>query len=800
MFKWCWPSIANRTERGSAIMIVMFMSGLTLTLVAMYVQSEGMMQRIKGNKQMRDKRDQVGKTVLGYLSNHEVVKQSGQFAFTKLSEGNLLLYNCLNATDHGGKGCRSFPLKSKENKKGYHPYPRLVVVAPTGFAFPPDKKGRKNCPSKGHPSCYLGGYDGPSGTLGYNFEGETGKLSACFPLEPVVYINPDCGRDDAGRVKTQCDRAQDIRLAYQLVHRPFKQRCEKDHKGLGKLKLASAPKRPEFITLPRHTLVDYECNTGAFVKGYEAGGDIVCECQFPYVPIDGVRNERGVVCQEIKDTCPAGSLFVGRDRNNRPVCKRLDEMSKPFTQSMEIATSNYSGSVGGGSIACNEYGWLNNLDVSCTATQTPDEIPGVGYSCLMFYGFVKLLDGQHMIDGMIPTTFYPDGEMACYAYEEVSTMRAPQTPWDFSCVAAISGLLMMASGAASSLKNMFVKRPAQAIVKKSTSKVMGKAAGKAAAKAAAAKLGAKASKGAIKKAQKAAYKAAYQKGGDAAMNLAKQGFSKGSIKKGAKEAASMAAAKAATESLQSYYKKQGKVLGKFGGQKLGMEKLSTETFQKGLIKQLADSSGSASIDAAQKGTVDVMNDLIAREVFDSAQRAASKKLDQSVKGTLSKNPYTRLNAVTSRKLFGNPLADVSSHSGSFVTKSLSDQKSLSRKLTKRSKLVDAKDKLRVAKAAGAAGAAAPFANLVLGDLSPALFAQTAALDIAIDAAGMAGQRLLNVPIVGWALYIAFVAATSFTLASWSVMVSYNCYPIVDAPAFSCTLNGTCFDFDNNVGP
>lgn len=729
----------QKSQHGSAILIVVFMVGLVLSIITIYVHSEGVMKNIKANQTLRSQRDDVAKSLLSYISNHEIIKYAATPSFTGLSNGNKLLHDCL--TGIVVDGCRSFPLESKPGSSDYYNYPQLSLPAPEDFSFPTDKSGGKNCPSKNHPSCNLSGPSSSRKKVGYNFNGETGELSACFPLEPIVYINPECGKDDMGNQKTKCTLVQDIRVAFQLAHRKFNSSCP-DLK-LSDVPLGITPKELNFITLPRHTLVEYECNEGAFVKGHEAGGDIICECQFPYVPIEGKRNEKGVLCQEVIEKCPGGTTYIGRDQRGKPVCKYLQEMSKPFTKEMHIATSNYPGNFAKEDITCNEHGWLQDLNIDCHATQTPTKEELAGYSCLFFYSFLKFIDGEYLIPGPLPTQFYPDGDKGCYAYNETSTMRAiPQNWWDAACYAAITGLLFI--GSASTGKNLFVKKAAGGALSKGSAKVMGKNAAKAAAKKALFIGGAKTSKKAVKSAGKQAAKAAQDAASTAVTKLMKEGITDPKLlKTAAKEAASKAAGETATEAIaKSVKKSSGTVLD--NSALVGMHKAAVAA-GKNVGGKVTITAGKSWLRYGLERTGETIAEIAVRAGVKYAFRVAAARATKELARENRKN-------------------DVEVGGGDTLGGYDSDS----------------------------------VANLIMGDLSPAVFAQTFALDIAMDAYALAAKQLQAIPYVGYALWVAAILAGGYIFAAWQVQVDYNCYPLEQPPSFACTLTGVCYDFDNAV--
>lgn len=742
-----------KKEKGATLTAVIFMVALVLSMITVYMKQADFNRHAKNNEDLRSKRDEVGKTLLTYLSNQEVIKKSADPLQISYSEANKLLSTCLMGGEKNTKNCKSFNLKSKADQKGYYPYPQLVVTPTESFAFPPDKTGSKNCPYKGHISCLLAGKTNSSQSVGYNFQGETGPLSSCFPLEPVVYLNPECPKDDVGREQTSCERAENIRLAYQIIHREFSETCSTVAKNTSKkqdaLYLGVFPKELSFISMPRHALVAYECNVGAFALGHEADGNITCACQFPYVPIEGQRNEKGVLCQQIEDKCPGGTLFVGRSANGQPICKKLEEMTKSFPQSMSIATENYPGQLPSSRISCNEYGWLQNVDVSCDANLSPTpEENQKGHSCLMFYGIIKMLDGKDMLPGAVPCDFYPGGKKLCHAKSEKSTYRFPQNWYDFSCLGAITGLLLLGSGGTGSIKKMFFEKAASKIVSDSASKVMAKSTLKEVAKNALKSAGKKLSADAQKDILKAASKKIQDAASAAAEAAAKKaGATVGSVRKAALDAAKEAGAKSVAEGIEK-----------------SVKKLDTDTL---------------------------------KAVAEKASEGVAKGADEVVGAS---SVFTKID----KKLFGNTLANSAENAGNLIkTKGGAiTEADLAKQLGRKEGMYQAKEKLkqiRLRDGAMAAGAyASPFLNILIGDLTPELFAQSIALDTGIDVAGIAAKQLLSVPIFGPALYAAAIALAAFNFASWSVEVRYDCYPINGNPVFSCQINGTCYDYDGSI--
>ena len=743
----------DQKQKGSALVLAMFITTAILTLVGLSTLSNDATNSIVKKNNMQFARDEIAKTLVSYITNPQIIKKQAGEENKNLTKGHSLLYNCLNGTDEGGVKCERTSNISSDSD-GYYNLTQLMLLPPDDFQYPSKKLDRapndaqeKNCPSAGHPSCQLSG--GPDGgdKVGYNLSGETGELSPCFPFEPVVYINPYCGKDEFGVELLECTRAEDLEFVYQLVHHKYQEACPLDH-GKKPLNLGIFPKKPEVVSLPRHALVDYECNPGAFIKGYESDGGVLCECRFPFTPVPGQSNEKGVLCQDAVQQCPGGTVLVSRDQDGKPVCRHLNELSDAdIRPPMYAATETFNGGLANRSIECSNKGWLQNVEMQCEGQATTREDPGEGHSCLFFYEFVKMIDnGGTMIPGAIPVTFYRnDASLPCNAHKESFTMRPPTTGYDWACQAAIFGLIL--AGAAGT--GAILKKATSKVISKATAKVIGKAAAKTAAKKATTKTLTKwaAKKGAQRAAQiaatDAAEKAAKEAAQEAVERLGKEATAE-AVEKAAKEAAEKAAAQAANEVMEKFIREAAQEAGQEASERLAEQGLS-EAQQK-VTKKLTT-------EVTQKG----IEEAVEKEAAEALGREFTKK---AVK--------TQAQEAAERVI----------------------RRSTTAKATKDS----AKTALK--KSAIAAGAySGGFSGLLLGDLSPSLFTQALALGFAIDGAAVFVNVIKSLPFPGARLAAAGIAFGFGVLyASWQVKVDYNCYPLETEPQIKCTLIGTCYKY------
>ncbi|MFK7824047.1 MAG: hypothetical protein AB8G05_07820 [Oligoflexales bacterium] len=439
-------------EKGSALVMAMFIVTGILTLVGLSSLSEDNTRSILKKNSMQTSRDELAKTLISFITNPQIIKL--QADNKNYSDGHALLHNCLNGDDLRGQTCRRTE-NITTDADGYYNLTQLPLKAPKDFQYPSEKTDRppnggqaKNCPDdnpeSSHPSCLISGES--SKKVGYNLRGETGALSPCFPFEAVVYVNPYCS-DDA----STCTRAEDLEFFYQLIHRRFNQECALDT-GKTDFRLGTFPKKPESISLPRHTLVDYECNVGAFIAGYESDGSINCECRFPYSPIPGRSNEKGVLCHNVSQNCPAGSVLVARNEQGNPVCRVLSKLNSARLPSLPLTAATH-GAVDDDNnlkrvLTCPNSGWLQEVDLSCTGAATTERIPGEGTSCLFLYSFVKMIDdGKSRIKGYVPTRFYREGKtLPCLATKESffrGAIDSRNPGWNALCGTAIGASLFL---------------------------------------------------------------------------------------------------------------------------------------------------------------------------------------------------------------------------------------------------------------------------------------------------------------------------------------------------------------------
>ena len=439
-------------QKGTALVMAMFIVTGILTLVGLLSLSENNTRSILRKNSMQTARDEIAKSLISFITNPQVIKKQALEANNGVSRGHAMLYNCLNGTDVGGVRCARTENITKDADGYYSNLTRLPLLAPDDFQYPGEKQdadGRvKNCPANNpnntHPSCLIAGQRNGGNPVGYNLRGETGVLSPCFPFEPVVYLNPYCS-DGA----SECELAEDMEFVYQLIHKQFNQECPIG-KAQTQFNLGTFPKKPEVISTPRHALVDYQCNPGAFITGYESDGSISCECRFPYSQVPGQRNEKGVLCQKIDENCPGGSVLVRRDAEGRPVCKVLSNTQQEEVGPIKAVTpgTGVDDSQVGAAMTCTNSGWLQDININCTGVARTVREPGWGSSCLFLYQYVKMIDdGKSRIRGYVPTEFYRRGDtLPCRATKE-SFVRGwynqDGAGWNVLCGTAIATSLFL---------------------------------------------------------------------------------------------------------------------------------------------------------------------------------------------------------------------------------------------------------------------------------------------------------------------------------------------------------------------
>lgn len=410
----CVDQSSKRLQQGSAMLSVMAISAIVLILITLYAKRHELVEKMNRGREFTLARNELAKTILSHISNPEFIRSSA--ARSLLGPGNQMLKNCLSFEPEDQIDCLPIPVdlqKVEAGKGGYYKMGstsrslelyRLVLISPdadinTGkdrwlYQYPGDRKQQKdkagnliNCPSgqQDHISCVLAGAPQDksfrykkNNRVGYNFRGESGELGPCYPLEPVVYMNPVCGADESGQRRPACTFAEDIGFAVQIIHRDKTyfdgEACEIAEQRPPH-SMGSYPGNPDFIYQPRHLLAGYECNFGAFAKGYTADGNLLCECRFPY-QTNGKRNEKGTMCEKIENKCPDGTMFSGRNKDGSPVCRFLHELSEGIeTNTIVMGTKTARGTTPGDAIECEDKGWLQDLNMTCSGTATAEKKP-----------------------------------------------------------------------------------------------------------------------------------------------------------------------------------------------------------------------------------------------------------------------------------------------------------------------------------------------------------------------------------------------------------------------------------------
>ena len=793
-------SYTDQKESASALLITMVVAALLMALVGQYISHMDQVNHMVGKSREVTARNELSDSLRSLMGNTEYIKFAANKDMHRHGNGNEMLWNCLYGENDSN--CISLDKgvdAQNADSQGYYfdDYRELILAPIENHPFTNvkiDTRGDQiNCPfsSPYHPSCLLSGQWQGGKRVGYNLEGDSSELSPCYPFEPIVYINPDCGVDEFGARKPSCIRAENIRLAHQIIDRS-------EELGLCPLpgrkitRMGSYPKKPEFISVPRHALVEFQCNPGASVLGsrdaaegelLSGDGNIECQCQFPFAPT-GTRNEKGVLCERMAEHCQAGTVLTGRNQDGTPICKYTDELSPGQPVNMSFGTAGAFNGSGQLQMSCERDGWLQDLKIDCEGEATTRDEPAVGHSCLFFYGFIKLIGGRDMIPDQIPSVFYANsGEKPCHAKREYSGMGNPAGNfYDVICTSTIFALIAAASLGAGA----FVKKAAGKLVSKSTTKIMGKAAAKSAIKTGAKTVAKEAAETALKqtareglegvaeKAAKEAAEAALKKGMSktAAKKLAEQAAKKSlkvAQKEAAEKAAKGAAEKAAMEAIEKAGKEAAEKAIKEGGGVVTKKLLkeAQEAALKAARKEAVDQATKRTYDAGFKQVTKVGTTIGMRK---SAKEAAEKALQKQLKITVFKTAEQK--------------------SAEIAAKNIAKKAAM-----KQSATYAARQKAKtIAKKTAAAGAfAAPFSNLILGGLSPALFAQSLALDVGMDLAGVGCKALMKVPIVGPALWFACVLAASLSFGAWHVFVDYSCYPL-DPPRINCQLNGTCYHY------
>jgi hypothetical protein len=722
-------------QKGSALLTVIVISGFAMALIGAYLQSTRAIFELENLEKKRQVRDELARDLLIQISNPEVIKEA--------SQSNKKLKTCLEPK--GSEECQ---------------------VETIDLLLPSIKKPDQ----------------------GYNFDGELGKLGPCYPLEPRVYAKPVCPQD-----AKSCPVPESIQVAYQIKHKAFPKPCP-DKKNQSP-DLGSYPKELQFVTIPTHTLKDYECNEGAFAMGYDGSGSITCRCQFPYVPT-GKSNVQGVLCKKKSEDCPSGSLLLGKQEDGDPICKEISQVARTFRQSMELATENTKGSVKGGDISCGENGWLGDLKISCKGTQKPVEEKAKGHSCLFLYTMAKYIDGKYMIPGMIPEAFFPTDEpKGCYARRETFAMKGMTTYWDGVCYAAITGLLF--TGMVGALKGVFKKAAFP--------------------------------KGVITKVMNPLYKGVTEGAGvalEGADDLA--------------EAASEAAAKtgAKDEALGSAGGASG-AKGVLDGAIAGLK--NAGNIPKDALVSLKNKATVASKKtAAQMATVKTTVEAKTREIVDAAASAAGSVKEGIQKSSAGSVALSHLRSATNAAKASAPGQAFTSltKDAKVLKQTLTELKVTAKKTAKETgSRVDAfrtlepeafrrwealvwttqafttlgtrlwmkrtvqelakEDRKNDVVAEEEADKYNPAVEFLFGGLTPPIIGQAIAFEIVMEAYSMMAASLRNIPFVGPAIFVALVLAGGFIFTSWQVRVDYSCYPVKSPPELVCQLSGLCYDIDNS---
>ena len=813
-------------ETGSALLISIFMAAIIMSIVAVYNLNTSMIEDLSRKSHLKSSRDEIAKSLLSHISNPELLKKAIDAKYHSPNNGNKRMYDCIHGTlDDSCEASTVLADDAQLDLLGYYiDYTRLILPAPDRYVFPekksdtkPNQGARKNCPTGNphHVSCLLAGHvpGNPLDKVGYNFAGETGRLSACFPLEPVIYVKPFCGKNAFGEELSTCMHASDIKLAYQVIDRT-KTLGTCEIPGRQSTRLGSFPKSLEFISMPRHALSGYQCNPGAFARGTimedvdfdgipDSDGNIECVCRFPFAPIPGKRNEKGVLCSKPLEQCPAGTSLVERDEEGSPICKWSDELSEGEIQDMSFGTSNSSTNISGEQkISCRNKGWLQDLEISCEGGAKTQEEKDVGHSCLFFYGFIKMLNGKDFIPGKVPGIFYKDdSSKPCNALSEKATFGNPfGNGYDAACTATI--LALVSAGAVG--VGAFVKKSVGKVVGKAAAKAIAKAGIKQGSKAAAKKIGKEILEStalvtALKVINSANRKATKESAEAAAAAAADKALKKGLGQKAVQKAAE----KAAKRTIKVAQKDAAEEAGKRSFQKLaqkniaeGAQKAGKEAAEK-ILQGGGENITKAMLKEAEQAVLKAAKDQAIKEATETVYQASFKKVAK-VSSIIALRRAARESAEESFEKYWNYSLRKGLRGNAKTYARRKASRAAAKKLAedaakKTSKQFAAKKAAQESakKAAAATVYASPFANFLLGDLPPALAGQALSLDIAIDAAAVLVKILWAIPFIGPALAIAAATIAASTLGGWHVNIEHACYPL-QPPGISCTLSGTCY--------
>lgn len=347
-----------RRQKGAALLFTMVAIAFCSILVGvvMHMNSNSIEENAIFEKQKA--RNKIGRSLGVNLVSPAFIKASIAPGINK--PGNNMLRTCMGfdvsgvAVTAAGNAC-SVP----DSVNGME----FVLYPEPGYVLGP------NCPppfDASNIACYVAGSptggSNPASYVAYGANGQTGTWGRDFPLTAKAYFLPVCPGN-----QPSCPFAKSIKFRFNLEE-TF---SDPSNRPGARFKLGSYPldKSASWIAANTSDIVGSQCNPNAVAIATE-DGSLVCQCLPPAKPLldlagNPLKNNQGPVCDVVKGLkvmCPTGSILMGYDANNQPLCNRIAATANP-SGTIEFDAYDY-----GTKFSCDQGngGWVSSINRSCS--------------------------------------------------------------------------------------------------------------------------------------------------------------------------------------------------------------------------------------------------------------------------------------------------------------------------------------------------------------------------------------------------------------------------------------------------
>ena len=389
------------SEKGAALLQVLVAGTFASALIVAISLLESNRFKVLKLDAFKKKRNDIANNLAFNLASIDNLKNSA--AKNIPYRGNELLRKCLGLDYNEEEIDQSADKECNPNK-----WTEFLLYASQGQYYSEEQK--KLCKDEGRdswtkdPSCYFAGTV-RSENVAYNFDGETGTLSAEYHLEAKVYFQAVCTEGDGLFVSSaeqteNCHVAQKVKLKYTLKHYKagsseididFVEFIDKKRVNI-KTSIGTYPSSENYIEVSRMELIGNQCNEGATLQSKDNNGDLQCQCVTPWKPKEiavGVPayNSKGPICEVRAQKCPPGLILVGQDENANPVCELINQPTRTWETS--FSTTDPEDYIG-----CKQhmgellYGWATAIKIRCNSRYgfkeddeqglTKEEAAGIG--------------------------------------------------------------------------------------------------------------------------------------------------------------------------------------------------------------------------------------------------------------------------------------------------------------------------------------------------------------------------------------------------------------------------------------